>query len=78
MLYLSHRNAQLKNQIMNYSMLCIIKTNSKAILWSYGNYEYRIDTKGKNATRNWMIMLDTDLEQALEIFNKNFETETKI
>lgn len=62
---------------MNYSMLCIIKSNEKAILWSWGNYRYSIDTKGKNKVKDWLIMLDTDLEQALEIFDKNFETQAE-
>ena len=57
---------------MNYSMLTLIKTNNKATLWSYGNYEYHIDTKGEGATKNWLIMYDTCLEQALEIFDINF------
>ena len=46
-----------------------IKSFRGAVLWSWGNYRYTIDANGCS---NKMIMENTDLEFAVEVFDRNF------
>ena len=46
-----------------------IKSTGSSTLWSWGDYLYTIDSEG---VMNKMILENTDLETAIEIFDANF------